>query len=153
MHADRTRVEEFVYSTCMLMDDGDYPGFMALCDPEFHYEIAAYSPEIRQEMTWMDRDRKEFEEFLLKMLPKHNSDHSPLTRNAVIYRVEMNGETAKVTSAFQIFKTSLDGGATSLFAVGRYEDTVAIDGDALRLKERRVKLSTRDLGWGYHVPL
>lgn len=152
MTVERYRIEEFIYSTCMLMDEKDFPGFMALCDPEFRYRLSAYSPEIQKEMTWLDRDRKEFEEFLLKMLPKHNSDRSPLTRNATVYKVEMNGDTAKVTSALQIFKTPLDGGATSLFAVGKYVDTVAMEGGELRLKERWVKLDTRDLGWGYHVP-
>ncbi|WP_333842271.1 aromatic-ring-hydroxylating dioxygenase subunit beta [Pelomicrobium sp.] len=152
MTVERSRIEEFIYTTCMLMDERDFSGFMALCDPEFRYRLSAYSPEIHKEMTWLDRDRKEFEEFLLKMLPKHNSDRSPLTRNAIVYKVEMNGSTAKVTSALQIFKTQLDGGATSLFAVGKYVDTVAVEGDELRLKERWVKLDTRDLGWGYHVP-
>lgn len=152
MTVERSHIEEFIYSTCMLMDDKDFAGFMALCEPEFRYRLSAYSPEIQKEMTWLDRDRKEFEEFLLKMLPKHNSDRSPLTRNATVYKVEMNGGTAKVTSALQVFKTNLDGGATSLFAVGKYVDTVAVEGGELRLKERWVKLDTRDLGWGYHVP-
>ena len=41
---------------------------------------------------------------------------------------------------------------TELFAIGKYFDTVALDGDSPRLLARHVKLDTRDLGWGHHIP-
>ena len=42
-----------------------------------------------------------------------------------------------------MFKTTLDGGATELFAIGRYLDTVSLDGGAPRLAKRVVRLETR----------
>jgi len=51
-----------------------------------------------------------------------------------------------------VFKTSLDGGATELFAVGRYLDAVKVDGGPPRLLKRVVKLETRQFGFGYHIP-
>jgi methanesulfonate monooxygenase small subunit len=41
---------------------------------------------------------------------------------------------------------------TELFAIGKYYDTVDLNGDTPRLLARHVKLDTRDLGWGHHVP-
>jgi methanesulfonate monooxygenase subunit beta len=55
-------------------------------------------------------------------------------------------------SALQVFRTQLDGGATELFAVGRLRDTVSLNGDVPKLARRTVRLDTRQLGYGYHVP-
>jgi len=153
MNANRTQVEELVYDTCMLLDARDFKGFLGHCDQQFEYRLSAYSPEIKREMTWLDHDRAEMED-LFQTLPKHNTDPSPLTRNAVVYKVtvEETGKRASVVSALQVFKTAVNGGVTQLFAIGKYFDTVALDGDAPRLLARHVKLDTRDLGWGHHIP-
>ena len=58
-----------------------------------------------------------------------------------------------VVSSLQIYRTALNGGATELYAVGKYFDTVALEGGQPRLLSRHVKLDTRDLGWGTHLPL
>jgi methanesulfonate monooxygenase small subunit len=147
----RQAVEELVYRSCLALDDRDFKGFLELCAPEFRYTIATYSPEIRRDMVWLDHDRKGMET-LFTNLPRHNSDHSPLTRHATVYTVEAAGETAKAVSALQVFRTQLDGGATELFAVGRFHDTVKLNGGAPRLARRLVKLDTRLLGFGYHIP-
>jgi methanesulfonate monooxygenase small subunit len=147
----RLAVEELVYRSCLALDDKDFKGFLALCDPEFRYTITAYSPEIRREMVWLDHDRKGMET-LFTNLPRHNSDHSPITRHATVYTVEEDGETAKAVSALQVFRTQLDGGATELFAVGRFHDTVKLAGGTPKLARRLVKLDTRLLGYGYHIP-
>jgi methanesulfonate monooxygenase small subunit len=104
-------------------------------------------------MTWLDHDREGFAT-LLGNLPKHNSDHSPITRHATVYTVELaaGGNEAKVVSALQVFRTALDGGATELFAVGHFHDTVKLDGGGPKLGARTVRLDTRLLGFGYHVP-
>ena len=153
MNANRTQVEELVYDTCMLLDAKDFKGFLDRCDQHFEYRLSAYSPEIKREMKWLDHDRAEMEN-LFTTLPKHNTDPSPLTRNAVVYKVDVDeaGQRANVVSSLQVFRTELNGGVTQLFAIGKYFDTVALDGGAPRLLARRVKLDTRDLGWGHHIP-
>ena len=80
-------------------------------------------------MVWLDHDKAGMKT-LFTNLPRHNSDHSPLTRHATVYTVERRGgaDEAEVVSALQVFKTALDGGATELFAVGRFHDTVKLDG-------------------------
>lgn len=152
MTLTRTDVEELVYDTCLKLDAKDWHGFLDLCTKDFSYKVTAYAPEIRKEMTWLERDRAELQEFI-GMLPKHNTDPNPLTRHAQVWKVKMNGKRADIVSSLQIYRTALDGGATELYAVGKYYDTVALDGDAPRLTARHVRLETRDLGWGTHLPL
>jgi len=147
----RQAIEELIYRSCLALDAGEFKTFLALCTPEFRYTLSTYSPEIKREMVWLDHDRKGMET-LFTNLPRHNSDHSPLTRHATVYTVESDGAVAKVVSALQVFRTQLDGGSTELFAVGRFHDTVALDGEAPRLARRLVRLDTRQLGFGNHVP-
>ena len=147
----RKQIEELIYRSCLALDDQDFKGFLALCDASFRYKVAAYSPEIRKEMVWLDHDRAGME-MLFTNLPRHNSDHSPLARHATVYTVKVNGSTAEVVSALQVFRTQLDGGATQLYAVARLLDTVKLDGDAPRLVQRVVRIETRQLGFGSHIP-
>ncbi|MBM3508098.1 MAG: methanesulfonate monooxygenase [Alphaproteobacteria bacterium] len=149
----RQAVEELVYRSCMMLDDKDWKGFLALCGEEFRYTIAAHSPEIRRDMVWLDHDRKGMDT-LFANLPRHNSDHSPITRHATVYTVDADtaGREATAVSALQVFRTQLDGGASELFAVGRMTDTIRLDGAASRLLRRVVRLDTRLIGYGYHVP-
>lgn len=150
---DRTAVEELVYQSCLLLDDKNFKGFLDLCSEQFRYTIAAHSPEIRKDMIWLDHDKAGMQT-LLTQLPRHNSDRSPLTRHANVYTVgfDQARKEAQVISTLQVFKTDLDGGATALFAVGKYLDSVVFDGDRPKLAKRVVKLDTRMLGIGYHIP-
>lgn len=150
----REEIKELVYRSCLLLDNQDFDGWLELCAPEFRYTITAYSPEIRKEMTWLDHDREGMEG-LFEMLPKHNSDHSPLTRHASVYLVEQgdNADEASVVTSLAVYRTPLDGGATELFAVGKYFDTVSLEGGAPLLTSRNVRLDTRELGIGSHLPL
>lgn len=151
MPKQRQAIEELVYRSCLALDAKDFNAFLDLCDGDFRYKIATYSPEIRRDMVWLDHDRKGMET-LFANLPKHNSDHSPITRHATVYTVDVDGSAANVVSALQVFRTQLDGGATELFAVGRFHDTVRLDGASPKLARRLVKLETRLLGYGYHIP-
>jgi methanesulfonate monooxygenase subunit beta len=148
----REAIEELVYRSCLALDAKDFKGFLGMCEDDFHYTISTYSPEIRRDMVWLDHDRKGMET-LFTNLPRHNSDHSPITRHATVYTVDLKEEgAAEVVSALQVFRTQLDGGATELFAVGHFHDTVKMNGGAPKLARRVVKLETRLLGYGYHVP-
>jgi len=149
----RTAVAEAVYRASMALDAKEFGAFFALCDDSFHYLITAHSPEIRKDMTWLEHDRKGLETLIVN-LPKHNSDHSPITRHVTVYTVEVaaDGASAKVVSALQVFRTTLDGGVTELFAVGKMYDTVKITEAGPKLAHRRIHLDTRMLGIGYHVP-
>ena len=152
-HMERRHdIEELVYRSCLALDDRDFKAFLELCDQGFRYKVSAYSPEIRKEMVWLDHDRAGMEA-LFTQLPRHNSDHSPLTRHATVYTVKVDGGSAEVVSALQVFRTALDGGATELYAVARLIDTVKLDGQAPKLTRRHVRMETRQLGFGTHVPI
>lgn len=150
---DRMAISELIYESCLSLDDRDYKRYMELCVPDYRYSIATYSPEIRRDMTWLDHDREGMQT-LFTQLPRHNSDHSPLTRHVTVYTISAGASANEVSvvSALQVFKTDLDGGATSLFAVGRYNDTVSLASGKPLLAKRVVKLDTRMLGIGYHIP-
>ncbi len=150
---NRESIEELVYRSCLFLDSKEFDRYLDLCADGFHYRITAYSPEIGKEMTWLEHDKQGLK-LLFNNLPKHNSDHSPLTRHAIVYTVDHDEakQQAKVVSALQVFRTALDGGATELFAVGRLADVVSVNGDGMKLLEREVKLDTRMLGIGNHVP-
>ena len=153
MQPDRIAIAELVYRSCLALDAGDFKSYLALCDDGFRYTVTAHSPEIRKDMTWLDHNKAEMQ-LLFNNLPRHNSDHSPLARHANVYTVEAaaDGKSAAVVSTVEIYKTTLDGGATELFAIGRYLDTVSLEGAAPRLAKRIVRLTTRQFGFGYHVP-
>jgi methanesulfonate monooxygenase small subunit len=150
----RAAFEELVYRATLKLDAQDYSGFLALCEPELRYTIAAYSPEIRREMTWLDHDKAGLQH-LFETLPRHKSDRAPLSRHVTVYTVdvEAGGDAAAIVSALQVFQTRLDGGATALLAVGRIYDEARLVAGSARLLRRRIRLDTRDLGIGTHIPL
>ena len=138
----------------MTLDDKKFNDYLDLCDPAYHYAITAYSPEIRKEMTWLEHDKAGMQG-LFANLPKHNSDQSPLSRHVTVYTVSPSddGGEAQVISALQVFRTTLDGGTTELFAVGKIHDRITLAGGTPKLLDRNVRLDTRMLGFGYHIPL
>jgi methanesulfonate monooxygenase small subunit len=149
----RIVVQELIYRSCLLLDAGDHEGFLDLCHPEFRYLIEAYGPEIRRSMVWLDHDKRAMAT-LFRNLPRHQSDASPLSRHATVYTVTIDEQQseAQAVTALQVFRTALDGGATSLFAVGKFHDTVKLEDGTARLLKRTVRLDTRMLGIGSHVP-
>ncbi len=145
-------IEALIYDSCLKMDAQDFQGYLALCDDSFDYKITAHSPEINKDMIWLNHD-KEGMNVLFKTLPKHNNEKNPLSRHCTVYSIQEQGkDKVEVVSGLMVFKTYLDGGATELFAVGKYFDTVSLAGDEPRLLARNVRLDTRMLQIGYHVP-
>lgn len=150
---NRHAISELICRSCMTLDEKKFDEYLALCAPEYHYAITAFSPEIRKSMTWLEHDKAGMAA-LFANLPKHNSDQSPLSRHVTVYTVKQSDDDqeAEVISALQIFRTTLDGGATELFAVGKIHDRVSLKDGQPRLLDRNVRLDTRMLGFGYHVP-
>jgi len=147
-------VRSLIYRGCLLLDHKDFKSWLDLCTPDFHYTVATYSPEIRREQVWLDHDYEGMES-LIRMLPRHNSDQTPLTRHASVYTVDCDADEAEAhaVTSVAIFATALDGGETTLFAVARYHDVVDTSEPEPRLRRRTVRLETRSLGIGKHWPL
>jgi methanesulfonate monooxygenase small subunit len=154
MPANSDAIRKLIGSACMALDAEDYARFLALCAPKFHYQLLAYSPEIRTEMIWMNYDRKGLET-LFADLPHHL--HVPLGtlfRHVSVYSIdpgERNGQAA-ATSSLLVIHTDPDG-VSKLFAAARYADVVDISAEQPLLIKRTVRLETRDIGSGTPIPL
>ncbi len=145
------QIERLIYRSCRCLDEEDFDAYLDLCAPEFHYRITAHSPEIRKEMVWLDHDRKGLAA-LFENLPTHLRRPGTLLRHASVYDVATNGVQAEVETSLLVLLTGHDG-KTEVLAAGRYEDSVSLKGEAPLLLSRMVRLETRDLGIGSHVPI
>ena len=141
----REQITELIYKSFLTLDDLNFSGYIDLCHSSFNYKIGAYSPEIRKQMIWLEESRDSLK-LLFENLPKHNSDHSRLSRLGNVYLInqESNGDWSTLTF-LQVFRTTLDGGASELFAVGK-------EGGTLKLLDRDIQLETRMFGFGHHIP-
>ena len=92
--SSRDLAKEVIYASLLCLDAQDFTGFLELCEPEFRYTIGAYSPEIRQDMTWLDHDKAGLRT-LFENLPRHKSDCALFSRHATVYSVSSNPETAE----------------------------------------------------------
>ncbi|MDC0073725.1 hydroxylase [Alphaproteobacteria bacterium] len=135
---------------CERLDNEKFEEFLELCSTEFNYRIIVYSPEIKKDMIWMDQDYSGMKN-LLTLVPQHLRRLGSLSRYISIGKFEETKNCLKINSPFQIMHTDLNG-ITKLFAVGRYIDEIELRNQFL-LKRRFVRLETRDLGIGSHIPL
>lgn len=159
--AAREAVRETIYKAALYLDDQKWSDWLALCDQSFAYAIKSFSPEINRDMTYMEKDWAELDS-MVKLLAKHNTDHSPLKRHTSVYTVDVapDGKSAKAISSFVIYQNMLDGehshytaGESRLFLVGRYIDEFKLDGDKTAFVKREVRLENRRFDKGSHWPL
>ena len=157
----KDNVKETIYRACIALDDQNWQDWISLCEEDFQYAIKAFSPEISSDMTYLAGDREHMDS-LTKMLPKHNSDNSPLKRHCVVYSVDVDadGKRASARSSVAVYQTLLDGinshvdsGESRLFIIGSYHDEFRIDGDDIKFTKRDVRLDTRRLDKGTHWPI
>lgn len=154
-------VRDAIYRATILLDAQKWDEWLALCHESFSYDIKSWSPEINYDMTYLHASRKDMAS-LIALLPKHNTDHSPLTRHTTVYTVDVadDGATAKAVSAFIVFQHMLDGtnshidsGESRLFLVGKYYDTFRIEGGRALFTSRETRLENRRLDKGSHWPI
>jgi len=146
-------IREFISNLCTALDQSNFTDYLALCHASFNYRITVYSPEIRKDMLWLEKD-KDGMSALIDLLPKQNLDSTPLTRHFNLCTVVPSDEKDKynVRSTVQVYRTEHEGGTTSLVAIGEYIDVIHVDSSSTLLVDREVRLQTRMLGKGYHVP-
>lgn len=161
MSAPNDTIRSTIYEASLALDECRWDDWLALCDDEFYYAIKAFSPEIHYDMTYLDGSREEMAS-MCELLPKHNTDHSPLSRHTVVYRaaVDEGGTSGSAVSSFAVYRTILDGmashveaGSSNLFLVGKYHDRFRIENGAAKFVERIVRLDTRRLDKGSHWPI
>ncbi len=158
---NRLLVTDAIYRATLALDDQKWDAWLDLCAEDFNYAIKAFSPEINKDMTYLEHDRRGMKS-LLDLLPKHNTDHSPLRRHTSVYAVDFSDDESKATavSSFVVYQNMLDGqnshidaGESRLFLVGKYYDTLKIEDGKARFVERIVRLDNRRLDKGSHWPI
>jgi methanesulfonate monooxygenase small subunit len=154
-------VRDTIYRATLALDDQKWDQWLELCDDNFHYAIKSFSPEINRDMTYLQGSRKDLAT-MVKLLPKHNTDHSPLKRHTTVYTVDVDeaAQTASAISSFVVYQNMLDGvnshvdaGESRLFLVGRYIDTFKLNNGQARFVKREVRLENRRLDKGSHWPI
>jgi methanesulfonate monooxygenase small subunit len=153
-------VRNAIYQSTIMLDQQNWDGWLEQCDADFQYAIRSWSPEISKDMTYLALDRKGLES-MIKLLPKHNTVHSPLTRHTSVYTVNMNGDAmAHAVSSVIVYQNLLDGinshidaGESRLFLVGKYIDTLRVKDDKAKFVSREVRLENRRLDKGSHWPI
>lgn len=153
-------VRDAIYRSTILLDEQNWDGWLEHCDDEFQYAIRAWSPEINKDVTYLALDLKGLAS-MIKLLPKHNTDHSPLTRHTSVYTVEMDGqEAAKSVSSVIVYQNLLDGinshidaGESRLFLVGKYIDRFKVKDNKAKFVSREVRIENRRLDKGSHWPI
>ena len=146
-------VGDLVYRSAELLDESLWNEWLALCADSFVYKIVAFSPEIRHDMVWLEHGLQGMLN-LVDLLPKHQSDRSRLTRHTSLYRVSQRDDgDYDAVSSVAVYRTTLDGGVTTLFALGKYYDSARVEAGRATFLSRTVRLETRDLGLGTHFPL
>src|SRR5262245_11645610 len=103
-------VRDTIYRATLLLDDQKWEQWLDLCDDSFHYAIKSFSPEINRDMTYFQGSRKDLAT-MVKLLPKHNTDHSPLRRHTTVYTVDVaeEGKTDTAVGSYVITPKLLAG--------------------------------------------
>lgn len=145
-------INRLIYTSAQKLDAEDFKGFLRQCGEGFRYTIKTYSPELGKEMTWLNHERKGMQD-LFAMLPQHVRMKGRFKRHVSVYAVDRqdNGQTTAHSSVLLIHTDP--EGHSKLFAAGQYEDVIDTSGDSPRLAQRVVRLETRDLGQGMHIPV
>ncbi len=160
-HDAASVVRDTIYRATMALDDQKWEDWLGMCAEDFHYKITAYSPEINKDMIYLQGKRKDMET-MVRLLPKHNTDHSPLRRHTSVYAVDVADDmkSASAVSSFVIYQNMLDGvnshldaGESRLFLVGKYHDTFELENGQAKFVKREVRLDNRRLDKGSHWPL
>jgi methanesulfonate monooxygenase small subunit len=154
----RAQLEDVLYPGLLQLDAQQYHAWLEGTAAELRYRITAHSPEIRKQMTWLEHDREGLLA-LFELLPKHHVDHAQWQRHATLYQVQQTApDQARTITSLVVHHTvldvgdvHLDAGVSRVFAVGRYHDSWRIERGRWLLRERTVRLETRQLGIGTHV--
>jgi methanesulfonate monooxygenase small subunit len=146
-------LRDLVHRSCLFLDDSDWDAYLGLCTEDFTYRITAFSPELRKNMVWLEQDCAGMTN-LFENLENHVTLKGRFLRHVNVALIECDEEhgVGRAISTFFVIHTGLDGVST-MFAVGRYNDTIDISGNRPLLHTREVTLDTRDLGGGTHFPI
>ncbi|HEY7624218.1 MAG TPA: aromatic-ring-hydroxylating dioxygenase subunit beta [Candidatus Limnocylindria bacterium] len=140
----RTDVEDFLFNEAALLDQWRLDEWLTLFEPEATYEVPTTDrpnedPHRSQYYVWDNYELLSARVKRLKSKHAHaENPHSRTRRLVTNVRVgDRDGDAIRVYAAFLIYKIR-DGNVDQF--VGRYEHTLAQNGDGLRFRKRRAVL-------------
>jgi 3-phenylpropionate/cinnamic acid dioxygenase small subunit len=144
--------KQLVALSCLLLDEEKFADYLALFAEGSRYSIRAYSPDLRKDLSLLDLERAELET-LLKNLRKHVRLPGRFLRLAAPTLEHSNGgEIVSLTTTVLVTHTDLEG-ISRVFAAGRYVDKIEVKNGRALIREREVRVDTRQFGTGSHIPL
>lgn len=149
---DELHAQRLVQQTADFLDREDLDAWLELFDSQGCYEITSYSRELGRPQLWWQSDFAALTRILAE-IPQHVRD--PARRRHIVGAgvATIEDGQARVESPFSIYRT-LPQGESSLYVVGRYEDTLVRDAAGKwRYRRHRAVLDTRVLSAFTHLPL
>jgi methanesulfonate monooxygenase small subunit len=139
--------------SCMFLDDEKFEDYLGLFTGTLNYRITAYSPDLRKDLTLLDLNRGELE-ILFQNLRRHVRLPGRLLRHLGASAFEqLSGSTdCVVKTPIIVVHTDLEG-SSKIFAAGKYIDNVESVYGKVLLRNREVRLDTRQFGTGSHLPI
>ena len=138
---EREAVRKLISDSVRLLNAREFSAFVELFASGATYTLEANGPELGARMVWLKVDREELA-VLLSESSQHVHDLSDRMHMVTVDDVSLDGVRASARSTFAVFRTTPEG-ATSVYAVGSYDDVLARDGDAWRFSARTVQVRTR----------
>ena len=149
--SDEQAIRDLMAVTASRLDREDLAGWLELFDADSAYEIEAFSSEIRRTMSWWKSDRPALER-LLEEAPRHERDRARRLHLLGAIEIELEADRARAQAPFAIYRTLPDG-TSSLYVVGRYENSVIKRDGRWRYTYHKAVLDTRVLDAFTHLPL
>lgn len=149
--AQRLAIQEFMQRSARLLDDEDLVAWLDLFDDPCEYELCAYSTELRRQTVWWRADRALLTQ-QLQSVNQHVRDPAQRLHLVSPPLVEFEGETARASAAFTVYRT-IPSGETTLYIAGRYEDTLVLRDGRWRYRRHRAIVQTRVLDTFTHLPI
>jgi 3-phenylpropionate/cinnamic acid dioxygenase small subunit len=149
---DKEAIRDLLQAAAWLRDsERSWSQWLALFAEEATYEVTAHSSEIKASMQWFCVDGRDALKSWMEEVPTHVRDVAQRLHIVSPITIDAQGDQAQSLSYFSLFRTMLDG-ETHLYAVGHYEDHLVKRNGQWRFLKRTVKLHTRVLETGSHVP-
>ena len=146
-------IRRLIMRSCLYLDDERFDDYLALWSPTGRYRITSWSPDLRKELVLLDLPLGDYRQLLVNV-PNHERMPGTLSRHVtgpLVERGDGDGR-ARATSSLLVVHTGLDG-VSNLYAVGKYLDDIDTSNGEPRIESREVRLGTRQLGTGSHVPM
>lgn len=151
MTDQRQALRRLISRSGRLLDEGDFSGYAGLFAPDGEYRLEAAGPEVAQAMTWILLNRDELAA-LLGSAAKHVWNTGLRKHLIAVDDVELEGERAAASATFCVFRTDA-AGATSVYAVGSYDDEWSFAEGHWCLRRRVARVQTRALTPPSAMPL